>query len=320
MSNHLLLTATHWQQIWPNAPEAVISAFTLKQKVLEVAGILQTRTRLAYFCANIEHECAGFTIKNLTENIMYTASRMAQVWPSRFSSASAVVARYGSAAGWQMKAFDDIYGNRMGNRPGTHDGSTYIGRGGPQWTGRDGYAALARIAGIDAVNDPILASNFSIQPEVCAAFWQWKNLNRFADAGDFTGAVKAWNGGTNGMADRRAQMAGNDPVIQRLATAADVVDVVNDISSPSIVAASHPIGDVRWIQESLNALDKAGVIHLPARLETTTGIYGQKTRNAVEIFQTKFNIAPFDGIAGKLTVPRIQEELSKVAIPRGGGA
>jgi hypothetical protein len=29
----------------------------------------------------------------------------------------------------RSKAFDDIYGNRMGNRPGSHDGSTYIGRG-----------------------------------------------------------------------------------------------------------------------------------------------------------------------------------------------
>jgi putative chitinase len=47
-------------------------------------------------------------------------------------------------AGWQQRAFDDIYGKRMGNRPGTRDGSRFIGRGGPQVTGRDGYAEVGK--------------------------------------------------------------------------------------------------------------------------------------------------------------------------------
>lgn len=204
--------------IFPRAPQAVIDAFATKQDVLTKAGINATRARLAYFFANIEHECAGFTIPNLTENINYTASRMAQVWPNRFASAGAVVAKYGSAVGWQKKAFDDIYGDRMGNRPGTRDGSTYIGRGGPQWTGRDGYEALQRLIGLPAVVKPEIASDLEMQPEVCAAFWTWKGMNRFADAGNFLACVKAWNGGTNGLADRKHLMAGNDPIIRRLET------------------------------------------------------------------------------------------------------
>jgi predicted chitinase len=96
---------------------------------LDAAVITHTRTRLTYFFANLEHESGGFTIPNLTENTRYTAERMVQVWPNRFPSAAAVRAKYGTADGWQLKAFDDIYGNRMGNRPGSHDGSTYIGRG-----------------------------------------------------------------------------------------------------------------------------------------------------------------------------------------------
>jgi predicted chitinase len=220
------LTPEAMRQIFPNAPQDVLDAFVSKQGVLAKAGISATRTRLAYFFANIEHECGGFTIRNLTENLNYTAERMAAVWPNRFSSAGAVRARYGTSPGWQMRAFDDIYGNRMGNRPGTSDGSRYIGRGGPQVTGRDGYQEVGRRAGMDLVTSPELASSHAMQPEICAAFWSWKNLNGLADANNFDGLVKAWNGGTNGLADRKHLMAGNDPIIRRLEAVKDLEPVM----------------------------------------------------------------------------------------------
>ncbi|MGY3607685.1 MULTISPECIES: glycoside hydrolase family 19 protein [unclassified Bradyrhizobium] len=228
------LTKEALRQIFPRAPQAVIDAFVAKQDLLTKAGINATRARLAYFFANIEHECGGFTIPNLTENINYTAARMAEVWPNRFSGPAAVQAKYGTAPGWQKKAFDDIYGSRMGNRPGTSDGSTYIGRGGPQWTGRDGYANLERLTGLPAVEDPAVATKLELQPEVCTAFWIWKNLNRFADAGDFVGCVKAWNGGTNGLADRQHLMAGNDPVIARLETVNSIAPTIPDPKKPPV--------------------------------------------------------------------------------------
>lgn len=219
------LTSQAMRQIFPRAPQAVLDAFVAKQAVLDAAGITHTRPRLAYFFANIEHESGGFTITNLTENIRYSAERMAQVWPNRFPSADAVRAKYGTADGWQLKAFDDIYGGRMGNRPGTHDGSAYIGRGGPQWTGRGGYAECEKRSGLPAVTFPSSVSTLDKQPEVCAAFWSWKGLNSYADTGNFRGAVKVWNGGSNGLADRQHLMAGNDPVIQRLATVNTVMPV-----------------------------------------------------------------------------------------------
>ena len=212
----LQVTAADWRAIFPKAPQAVIDAFARSQHVLDAASITETRDRLAYALANVEHECGGFTIKNLTENIGYTAARMAQVWPNRFASASAVQAKYGTAAGWQKKAFDDIYGNRMGNRPGTSDGSRYIGRGGPQITGRDGYREVGKRCGLDLENNPELASLPEHQPAILAGFWAWKGLNKYADKGDFLGCVKAWNGGTNGLADRKACLAGNAKIIAAL--------------------------------------------------------------------------------------------------------
>jgi putative chitinase len=140
---------------------------------------------------------------------------MAQVWPNRFANAASVRAKYGTAVGWQRKVFDDIYGNRMGNRPGTNDGSTYIGRGGPQITGRDGYAEIGKRIGFDLVSAPDLACNHSLQPDICAAFWDWKGLNKYADAGNFIGCVKAWNGGTNGLTERQKQLARITAILQK---------------------------------------------------------------------------------------------------------
>lgn len=227
------LNAAALRAVLPRAPQDVLDAFAAKQDVLTKAGINQTRNRLNYMFANVEHECNGFTIPGLIENIKYSAQRMHEVWPNRFSSAAAVVAKYGSTPGWQLKAFDDIYGNRMGNRPGTDDGSRHIGRGGPQWTGRDGFEALARIlkdlipelGEVTIEQAVIYATEHKMQPEVCVAFWIWKGLNKYADTGNFNGCVKVWNGGTNGLADRIALMAGNDPILKRLASVEAIAPV-----------------------------------------------------------------------------------------------
>lgn len=217
------LTKSDWQLIFPKAPPAVIDAFTNRSKPLDDAGITANRTRLAYALANVEHECAGFTIPNLTESISYTAKRMAEVWPNRFASAEDVKRRYGTGRGWQKKAFDDIYGGRMGNRPGTSDGSTYIGRGGPQVTGRGGYREVGQRCGVDLVRHPERASEVDLQPAILAAFWTWKDLNPVADAGNFKECVRRWNGGLNGMEDRKAKLAGNDPIIKRLTNVAAIL-------------------------------------------------------------------------------------------------
>jgi putative chitinase len=223
----LHLKESDWRAIFPRAPQAIIDAFVADSASLDRVGIRHSRARLAYALANVEHECGGFSIPNLTENINYTAAGLAAVFPKRFKSAAAVRAKYGVVKGWQKKAFDDIYGNRMGNRRGTNDGSTYIGRGGPQITGRNGYREVGRRCELDLVNNPELAGRPEHQPAILAAFWSWKDLNRFADAGDFLGCVKAWNGGTNGFADRKAKMAGNDPIIKRLANVANVMPALD---------------------------------------------------------------------------------------------
>lgn len=205
-----------WKKIFPKAPPEIIKTFASDAYWLDNAGITHNKSRLAYTLANVEHECGGFTVHNLTENINYSAKRMAQVWPNRFSSAEKVEARYGTAKGWQKKAFNEIYGSRMGNVPGTDDGSRFIGRGAPQITGRDGYLKVGSICNLDLVNDPELATKPEHQPAILAAFFIWKALSKPADKEDFYGFVKSWNGGANGLSDRVAYLKGNNPIIEKL--------------------------------------------------------------------------------------------------------
>jgi putative chitinase len=226
------ITATALRQIWPRAPQSIIDAFVSPdgQAALERAGITHTRPRLAFALTQVEHETGGWTIRNLTENINYTPERAAQIWPSRFrGGAAAVRAKYGTAPGWQIKMFDDVYGGRMGNRPGSHDGSTYIGRGGPQVTGRDGYREVAARCGVPILDAVELATRPQHQPAILAAFWAWKNLNAKADAGDFKGCTRLWNGGLIGEADREHLLKGNDPIVARLAAVDRVAPIVKDL-------------------------------------------------------------------------------------------
>jgi putative chitinase len=210
------LTLTAMKRMFPRAPYDVLEAFVTNPEPLHEAGITETPQRLAYFFANVAHETGGFSIRNLTENINYTHSRVAQVWPNRFGSASTVASKFGSGPGWQLRLFDSVYGSRMGNRPGTNDGSRYIGRGGPQITGRDGYREVGRRAGLPLEANPELACKPEHQPAICAAFWSWKGLNRYADRGDFRTVVKLWNGGFNGMADRQNWLSKCRPIISSL--------------------------------------------------------------------------------------------------------
>ncbi|EYD75756.1 putative glycoside hydrolase [Rubellimicrobium mesophilum DSM 19309] len=228
----LQLTENDWRALFPKAPSSIIQAFATQGHVLDRVGITESRTRLAFAVANVEHEAGGFAIKNLTENINYTAEGMAKVWPNRFASADVVRAKYGTKPGWQKRAFDDIYGARMGNREGTDDGSRYIGRGGPQITGRDGYREVGRRCGLDLVNNPDLTALPQHQPAILAAFWDWKGLAKLADAGNFKAFVKRWNGGNVGQKDREALLKGNDPVIGRLQSvvrAQSILDVLENI-------------------------------------------------------------------------------------------
>lgn len=304
----LLLTSAAVRQIFLKAPQAVVDAFASAegQRWLKSAGITDNAERLAVAMAHCHHETGGFTIRNLTENINYTDVRMAEVWPKRFSSAAAVRAKFGTAPGWQKKAFDDIYGTRMGNRPGTSDGSAFIGRGAPQVTGRDGYREVGKRAALPLEAQPELACLPENQPAVLAAFWMWKGLNPLADSGGIDATVRPWNGGTNGLADRKVQYARILPIVRRLAN----VPALPGAPTVSSVVPSDPI----LKQGAKDAPDSIGpVSKLQSLLNTkgfniaVDGAFGIGTKAAVIKFQKDHHLVA-DGVVGSYTWKTLKGE------------
>lgn len=189
-----MLTNELMIKIFPHMSASQTKAFVDHQNVMDEILVSDNRTACCF--ANVYVETSGFARIPL-ENIHYTAEGMAKIWPNRFANADAVRAKYGTGPNWQHAAFNDIYGARMGNRPGTDDGSKFIGRGGPQITGRNGYEEIGKRIGVDLVNNPSAALSVDLQPAIIAAFWNWKNLSQYSN--NLTMARKLWNGGSNGL-------------------------------------------------------------------------------------------------------------------------
>lgn len=237
----LVLRGADWRAIFPRASNAIIEAFIDGAPLLAAAGMTVSRTRLAYALANVKHECDGFSLKNLTEDIYYSADGVARSWPGRFPDAAAVRKAYGSGQGWQKKVMDDIYGDRMGNGRGTSDGSRFIGRGGPQIAGREEYWEVGQRCGLDLIHRPELAAEARYQPAILAAFWNWKGLNTQADVGNFHGCVEKWRGHRLSMADREARLSGHDPMLSRLTNVAALMPIMEAIRFAPMMTAARPL-------------------------------------------------------------------------------
>jgi putative chitinase len=96
---------------------------------------------------------------------------------------------------------------RLGNTPEADgDGLKYRGRGLIQITGHDNYLACSKALFSDdrLLQKPELLEQAEWAAKSAAWFWNSRNLNALADAGDFIGITRRINGGTNGLAERQS--------------------------------------------------------------------------------------------------------------------
>jgi predicted chitinase len=108
----------------------------------------------------------------------------------------------------ELRYFEEIASGKayegrkdLGNtQPG--DGVRYKGRGPIQLTGRANYRAAGQALGLDLEGDPPLAARPDVGFRTAGWFWTKKDLNRFADSGDFRELTRRINGGYNGMKER----------------------------------------------------------------------------------------------------------------------
>jgi len=195
-----MLNESTLRALYPRADENQLLAFAERNgELFERFAIAERPIRLHMFLAQIGHESAGLTV--FSENLNYRAERIPAVWPRRFATVEA--AR--PYAHDPEKLANAVYGGRMGNGPAASgDGWRFRGRGLIQITGRDAYGAVAGLIAVDLVNQPDLALRPEHALHVVCGVWAWKELNGLADQGDVIRVTRRINGGTVGLADRRA--------------------------------------------------------------------------------------------------------------------
>jgi len=203
------ITREQWRKFAPKCPVSYSDALFNNIDLLRDAGILDSEYRWCHFIGTVYEETGGFT--EIRENLFYTtAARLRQVWPSRF----------GHKGDDELKRLlrnpralaEEVYGGRMGNRPGTSD--AYDTRGGG-WFNTTGYGtvrAYCEKLGIPyasgVLDDPVATLKFAVLE------WTETDCNACADENDLTKVAKAINTGSAtsnvkpvGMADRQKAFA-----------------------------------------------------------------------------------------------------------------
>jgi putative chitinase len=279
-----MLTIEIMHAMWPNGnnsvPGLVEGLVAAAQAVFDKYGLTSDLT-VAHAMAQFSHECGAGN--EMVENINYTPTRACQVWPSRFQNAADCLAKVGSFAGdpdFPTKLIDNVYGGRNGNRPGTHDGSTYIGRGLSQVTGRGNYQALGAKVGLDLVGEPDLVNAPPNALECGVADFILCGCLPFAQADDVKGVTLDLNGGFTGLDERTVWLT-------RWKTA---------------LGNQNPtLHSTTWLQVSLNKLGADPSL-------VADGSYGPMTAAAVSSFQASHGLTA-DGKIGPDTLAAIDAAL-----------
>jgi putative chitinase len=192
------------RRLWPRGDSRIAGLIegmaATAPAVFDKYGIA-TPLLIAHVMAQISHECGAGTA--VIENLNYSAARMTQVWPSRFSTtASATPYAHNPRA-----LANKVYNGRMGNRPGSDDGWNFRGRGAVQTTGRDGYRRLAAATGLGVVAYPDLVNDPRHFLECGVADFVNCGCLPFARKDDVRGVTKRLNGGFVGLPQRKAWLS-----------------------------------------------------------------------------------------------------------------
>ena len=280
-----MLSLEIMQAMWPrgdNTIPGLVEGIVAAAPIVFAKYGLNSDPVIAQAMAQFSHECGAGN--EMEENINYTASRACQVWPSRFSSEADCFAKVGSSAGdpdFRFKLIDNVYGGRNGNRPGTDDGSAFIGRGLSQVTGRGNYEALGAKVGLDLVNHPNLVNATANALECGVADFILCGCLPFAQADDVSGVTKHLNGGFEGLDERTLWLA-------RWKTA---------------LGSQNPeLHSTTWLQASLNKLGADPAL-------VPDGSYGPLTAAAVKEFQESHGLEP-DGKFDPETLAAIDAALA----------
>ena len=242
--------------LWPNGDEKVAG---LRDGIAASAPAvfakygINSPLLIAHVMAQISHECgAGHDV---VENLNYTASRMTQVWPSRFPTIESAQ----PYANNPKTLANKVYNGRMGNRPGSDDGWNYRGRGASQTTGREGYERVAKATGLDVVNHPDLLIDPAHFLECGVSDFINCGCLPYAKADDVVNVTKKLNGGYIGLSERKVWLSrwkaalGTGPVVF---TPAKPAPSDPKRFPPPDASPKQPFNFIDWLVSIISAIFK----------------------------------------------------------------
>jgi len=198
----MLITEQQLLQILPKArPVAGIFLPALNRAMARWK--IDSRVRQAAFLAQVGHESGQ--LRNLVENLNYSAEALVRIWPTRFTAQNA-----GAYARQPEKIANKAYGGRMGNGPeASGEGWRYRGRGLLQVTGRSNYREAGAGLGLPLEGYPELLEQAEHAAHSAAWWWAKRGLNELADAGRIQDIGSVINTGQpgrvpHGAAERKA--------------------------------------------------------------------------------------------------------------------
>lgn len=165
-------------------------------------GIDETPGRLAMFLAQCGYESESFNV--LRELMSYsTVAKVRAVFPRELPNDDIAQRYVMNPSG--LANF--VYANKNGNGDvSSGDGFKFRGGGLLQLTGRGNYDAVGKAIGRDFIlrpNDIIIEA---VAVQTSAYFWNLKDLNAAADAGDFDHTTLAINGRAMEGANERRKL------------------------------------------------------------------------------------------------------------------
>lgn len=221
------------RKMYPRGNAAWLEALEIIGPDLAQKHGITTVEAWQHFCAQVAAETDGLALPQMRENMHYRAARILQVFDFRVRKAQRENPRFrgrslaeiaGMLAGNPDLLAETVYGGRkdLGNTQ-AGDGARYIGRGPLQTTGREWYARLGSAIGVDLLAEPELLEEPYVGWKAAFAEWEALGCSKLVPRGVEAVSRKV-NGGSNGLARRRAEYA-RAVAIFTDADSADVADV-----------------------------------------------------------------------------------------------
>jgi putative chitinase len=194
------LTYEQLNEFFDDTDEDIVEAFVQPLNDTFEEFEINNPKRIAMFLAQVGHESGG--LRHRKENLNYSAQGLNKIFPKYFIRAGRDANQYAK----KPEAIANVvYANRMGNGDeDSGDGWKFCGRGLIQLTGKTNYSAFAEYMEMDL--DAVVEYLETEEGAAMSAGWFWdsRDLNKWADAGDIVKCTKLINGGTIGLADRKS--------------------------------------------------------------------------------------------------------------------